>query len=64
MKGIIKSESWKGFQDSYNCLIMGMFQKMMENFKLGDTLGNFVEETAKEIKKDYKKLFAAYSSKK
>jgi hypothetical protein len=43
---------------------MGMFQKMMENFKLGDTLGNFVEETAKEIKKDYKKLFAAYSSKK
>ncbi len=47
IKGVIKSENWKGFQESYNCLIMGMFQKMMENFKLGDTLGNFVEETAK-----------------
>lgn len=42
-KGAIKSPTWSGFQRSFNCLAMGMFQKMMENYKIGETLGNFVE---------------------
>lgn len=42
-KGAIKSPTWSGFQRSFNCLVLGMFQKMMENYKIGETLGNFVE---------------------
>lgn len=59
-KGAIKSPNWSGFQRSFNCLALGMFQRMMEKFKIGDTLGNFVEEQAKEIKSEYKKLLASY----
>jgi hypothetical protein len=59
-KGAIKAATWSGFQRSYNCLVLGLFGKMMEKYKLGDTLGNLVEEQAKEIKKEYKKLLATY----
>lgn len=59
-KGSIVSEDWAGFQSCFNCLVWAMFGKMMEKYKLGDTLGNFVEEQAKEIKKEYKKLLASY----
>ena len=59
--GSIIASDWQGFQDCFNCLAWGMFGKMMEKYKVGDTLGNLVEEQAKEIRKEYKKLLASYN---
>lgn len=59
-KGIIKCENWESFQRSYNCLVMGMFQKIIERYKLGEMVPNFAQNQGNEVKKDYKKLLAVY----
>lgn len=42
-KGAIKSDNWEGFQRSYNCIVLGMFQKLMERHKLGEMVPNFMQ---------------------
>jgi hypothetical protein len=41
--GMIRCANWSDFQRSFNSLALGMFQKMMEKYKVGDALGNYVE---------------------
>jgi hypothetical protein len=50
-KGAIKSENWDGFQRCYNCIVLGMFQKLIERYKLGELVPNFVQNQANEVKK-------------
>jgi len=32
---------------SYNCLVIGIFKKMMNDLKIGDILGSLVEDTVR-----------------
>jgi hypothetical protein len=41
-RGDLMADDWNGFQNCFNCLVWAMFAKMMDKYKLGDTLGNFV----------------------
>lgn len=50
-KGMIKSENWDEFQRCFNCLVLGMFQRLMEKYKLEELVPNFIQNQANEIKK-------------
>lgn len=43
-RGAIKGNTWSDFENSYNALLIDMFQKMMSQYKSGDTLGTIVED--------------------
>jgi hypothetical protein len=60
-RGVIKAESWEEFQRCFNCLVLGMFQRLMEKYKLGELVPNFVLNQASELKAEFKSLLATYN---
>lgn len=61
-KGKVKVDSWSNAQKGYNCLVVGMFKKIMSSFKSGDTMGSLVEDTARELKGEYGRLMRSYEA--
>ena len=45
-KGRIKCDDWEGYQECYNCVALGMFQKLMERYRLGELVPNFAQNQA------------------